>query len=584
MSTIQVSTISPLSPGGTVNFTGASPPTFEGNPLRDLISIADFGDVVTSPSIANATFATAMAAIGSSGGIVNPKGSLVDFTTLTVPNGVIVFDLQGQRVIASGVATGKSVQAGGGHLLIQNTHANTATRVHEEPNGFVAGTAAKFDLMFDPYEADGANGYRILNLYTKNYDLTDGSTLVGNNGVGVLGLKGVGKHFGIFPALHVGFMDDGATSATPFKMYYFDTGDSAWRTPLLGAWRPGISVTSGDYILASFHLYQAGNTAVTGATIPSHTSGTVSDGGVNWLFVRDYQATSGGFRGCVVIGDRDDLPVFGLPSVRMQVAQDVAVWNGKKVRFLDNTNASSWSVFTNGLTDDLYIETEDGQRRLRLDSTGKFLQLTGMAYCTSALVITDNTTTPDVSGCEKVIINNASVTSITQLRGLPPHAKLIVTGGNTNTTLVHNSTAGSAGSPTLCLIGGVNKTLSPDCDIELRLNISQTQWIEVGKYTQTTLTLSGLATTPSVAGAENINFNNASGTSVTSLTGGTPYGKLIVMSSNGFTTLVHNATAGSVGVPTIATNTNANKTLTAGSCLEFRLNSAGTQWIELGRL
>ena len=233
---------------------------------------------------------------------------------------------------ASTFVTWFSLQNAGvsGRVLIRNTTNNSPTRIHIEPKGYVVdGTVAKTDWMFDPYQDDPVN-YRIVNLYTK---VGNGDGLNGENGAAILGVKGVGDHFGIYPSLHFGFGDDSATGV-PMKMYYFDMSDTVWRTPILGAWRQGRSVTVGDYILANFCLYQAQNTGTGGATKPSHTSGTVSDGGVNWLFIRNYSgATSNNIKPVILFGDRDDMPKFNLQSVRVQCAKDIALWNGVNLSF-----------------------------------------------------------------------------------------------------------------------------------------------------------------------------------------------------------------------------------------------------------
>ena len=101
---------------------------------------------------------------------------------------------------------------------------------------------------------------RIVNLYTK---VGNGDGLNGENGAAILGVKGWRPfwNLSIFCILDSG--DDSATGV-PMKMYYFDMSDTVWRTPILGAWRQGRSVTVGDYILANFCLYQAQNTGTTG--------------------------------------------------------------------------------------------------------------------------------------------------------------------------------------------------------------------------------------------------------------------------------------------------------------------------------
>lgn len=73
---------------------------------------------------------------------------------------------------------------------------------------------------------------------------------------------------------------------------------AAWRmswilgtSPLLAInskqWVPGIAAVNGvTYVdTAAGNAYIAASTGTTGATIPSHTSGTVSDGGVSWTYV-----------------------------------------------------------------------------------------------------------------------------------------------------------------------------------------------------------------------------------------------------------------------------------------------------------
>lgn len=356
------------------------------------------------------------------------------------------------------------------NLLIKRPLAG-ATRLHIEPNGVPTGTAAKLDLMHDDYEEDNAN-YRILNLYTKNYDAADTSTTQGNNGVSVIGVKGVGRNFGIWPSLHFGFSDDGPLSAVPMKMYYFDTSDTVWRTPMKGAWRTGVAVDAGDYMLASNKLYQAAGSGTTGATVPSHSAGSVSDGAVTWAFVRDYAAVSGSIRGNVVFGNRDDMPKFGLPTVRAQFAQDAAIWNGKKVRFLDSANATAWSMFTQGGTDDLYIESADGTARLRLDSTGKFIQLIGLAIAAPSVTATLNSATPSIAGVRELTFNNSSATTVTSFSGGIGNQEIFVRTGNGQTTLQHGAN--------IKIVGGANRLMTTDDLLHFIMNSAGTVATEVG--------------------------------------------------------------------------------------------------------
>jgi hypothetical protein len=342
------------------------------------------------------------------------------------------------KTVASALFSRTSLLAGrASNMLIRDKSAG-ATRVHIEPNGNVTGTAAKLDLMFDAFEVN-ISDYRILNFYTKTYSASDASTTQGNNGVAVLGVKGVGNHWGVWPAWHFGYSDDASGGAVPMKLYYFDTSDTVWRTPMKGAWRAGVSVSSGDYMLSASKLYQSGTTGTTGATAPTHAVGTVSDGTVDWAFVRDFAASVAAIKACVVFGDRDDLPKFGHPTARVQLAAETLVWNGKKVQFLDNTGAVSWNLYSPTNSDDLYIETADGARRIRIDATGQFIQTTGLALCSDGAAAADGDTSPSVKGVQTLLLNHTAPTAIDRFDDGVGNQQIFVRSGNGNATLTHGT-------------------------------------------------------------------------------------------------------------------------------------------------
>ena len=339
---------------------------------------------------------------------------------------------------ASTFVTWFSLQNAGvsGRVLIRNATNNSPTRIHIEPNSYVNdGTITKTDWMFDPYQDDPVN-YRIVNLYTK---VGNGNGLNGENGAAIFGVKGVGDHFGIYPSLHFGFGDDGATGV-PMKMYYFDMSDTAWRTPLKGAWRQGRSITAGDYILANSCLYQAQNTETTGATKPNHTSGTVNDGGVDWLFIRNFSgATSNHIKPVVIFGERDDMPKFGLETVRAQFAADTAVWNGKVHKFLNNAGVPVFELYNQANTNDLYIKSVlSGGNGAYFRFNDKFFQPVNAARILAQKTLSANATTVVVDNCELVTFGNTLPTTITNLTG-NAYQYLIVETGNTNTTLQNNA-------------------------------------------------------------------------------------------------------------------------------------------------
>lgn len=50
-------------------------------------------------------------------------------------------------------------------------------------------------------------------------------------------------------------------------------------------WETSKAYTSGDYVRSVGKEYKAANSATSGTSIPAHTGGTVSDGGVNWEYI-----------------------------------------------------------------------------------------------------------------------------------------------------------------------------------------------------------------------------------------------------------------------------------------------------------
>ena len=309
-----------------------------------------------------------------------------------------------------------------------------ATRIHIEPNGNVDdGTVSKMDWMLDPYEDDPAN-YRIFNVFTKN---GDGNGLNGENGAAFMGMKAAGSTWGVWPSLHVGFTDDGPASAVPMKFYHFDMSDTVWRRPMRGMWRPGRAATTGDYMLWAFKLYQAQNTATTGATPPTHAAGTVSDGAVNWLFVRDFQAALGSIEGCVMFGARDDMPMFGHSGCRVQYHAHTVNKNGFRQKWLSLAGTLlAWTGVRND-SDSYQIEMSDG-------STTQFFpgwrRSVSSALALSTTTTTANSATPDVSNVEKLVLSNTGATTITNFVNGRTHQRIYVETTNANTTLSHNAT------------------------------------------------------------------------------------------------------------------------------------------------
>lgn len=77
--------------------------------------------------------------------------------------------------------------------------------------------------------------------------------------------------------------DDQATPTQYFGIKISSVGYTAWSA--------GLVVTSGQYVTNALKLYQSTGAGTTGATAPTHTTGTVSDGTVSWTYVDSFFGT-----------------------------------------------------------------------------------------------------------------------------------------------------------------------------------------------------------------------------------------------------------------------------------------------------
>lgn len=120
------------------------------------------------------------------------------------------------------------------------------------------------------------------------------------------------------------------------QLFYKSPSSNAWRWSLISgtpyvavsgiAWESGVSVTTGDYCYTQSYYYVAASTGTTGGTIPSHTSGTVSDGGVDWTYVgaltvanTDFYVESDGTSRFLSVANIDHALVAGAKSYKTTV-------------------------------------------------------------------------------------------------------------------------------------------------------------------------------------------------------------------------------------------------------------------------
>ena len=153
---------------------------------------------------------------------------------------------------------------------------------------------------------------------------------------------------------------DRAIALKADQSIYFNTSCSQ----LKGApqWITGTAYTSGDYVYNALRVYQATSTGTSGGTPPTWTSGTQSDGGVDWEFVviQNFKGFADSDDGTRIYWDssnnRLNIDVGGV--TKLHINGTVLNMPGLPV-FADETAAASLA------TGDLY-QTATGELRIKL--------------------------------------------------------------------------------------------------------------------------------------------------------------------------------------------------------------------------
>lgn len=304
----------------------------------------------------------------------------------------------------------------GPNLLIRSPIAGT-TRAHVEPNGNVqSGTASKFDMMGAPYNDNQAD-YWIQSMFTTVGDPEARGIPMRAN----WNMKAVGDWFGGPLEQSFGFSDFGI-SQVPMKMYQIDFADPIYRAPHKGAWRPGLVVTAGDYVTHEtstpgiYATYQAAGGGTVGATPPTHTAGSVSDGVVTWDWI--YTHNSFNIRPVVVFGERDDMPVLGvsLQNDRVQFHQNYLLKNGVAQRFLNASGDAVIALISALAGDRLRIAAGDGSVGRDIDQAGKWQRDFG-GFATTHTIVNDGLATVSVAGRRDIILQPAGALNVTAFSG-----------------------------------------------------------------------------------------------------------------------------------------------------------------------
>lgn len=367
-----------------------------------------------------------------SGKIVSPGSTPLTTGGIAVGAWMSRFDPELRDYVADKLVYGPNeivMGVSGSNSLVRNKDQNRPTRIHQEPHGnLFSGVTYKYDWMFDPYQDDDAN-YRIFNVYGYIGDPNN----TGEGAVAVIGAKSAGNAWGSWPSMHFGFNDD-SPGGCAMKVMQFDTSDTVFRTPNKGPWKSGMSVAIGDHVTSSNKIYVAATSGITGTTRPAHGSGTVSDGSVDWTLARIPSAAW--VKPCVVIGDRDKMPLFGWGDVRLQLLDDVLLAGGRRISLLDVDNTNTVYLFSPAAG--LFDIRMAGGGLIRFDNINKSI---GVSSCRHMLYpsVATGILTPDVSSTELVRVSNTVPTDITGFTGTKPNQIFYVESTTANMTTIKAS-------------------------------------------------------------------------------------------------------------------------------------------------
>lgn len=234
-----------------------------------------------------------------------------------------------------------------------------------------------------------------------------------------------------------------------------------------GLWTSGEAIASaGVYRSTGDNHYVSDGAGTCGSTMPTHTSGSATDGvgGVSWTHVDSGDRTIFGInqygRFLIGAGSYDESIVY---KVAPTDPSGVFSFHGKSTGVskvaalrLTPTNGGGAETLTPYLRADasagMQVMKSDGSAALMTWSDAGGLQHGEIArtFATAA----DNDTTPSAEGLSALWLANTSPTSITTLDDGSDGQEVELYAANANTTLVHSSTFRLTGSANIAMTAG----------------------------------------------------------------------------------------------------------------------------------
>jgi len=215
-------------------------------------------------------------------------------------------------------------------------------------------------------------------------------------------------------------------------------------------WITSESVSSGDYRVNGNSHYVAASTGTTGATAPTHTSGTVSDGGVDWTYLDSSDRT------IYVIDERGRIGLNASPEsntlelVTSQLDPNSNFNASFKARGASSSASLSLTPTNSGSAAAVqpFLRAQDGVGLRVMNSAGatelmSFGDTKGVSVKEFAMqhtVAADLDATPSVAGVGTLILSNTGATTVTGLDDGDDNQIVRIITTNANTSFTHSST------------------------------------------------------------------------------------------------------------------------------------------------
>lgn len=250
-------------------------------------------------------------------------------------------------------------------------------------------------------------------------------------------------------------------------------------------WASGqVIASTGIYRSSSVGQYVSASAGTTGATEPTWTSGTMSDGGVDWTYLDSIDRT-------IISIDQYNRMLIGAGSFTYTFEHQVGLTDP------NGNYAARWVARGVSKTaEHRLVPTDSGSNQvdmpffraqdtvglrlmnaaastdlIRFDANGTSVKQLQLLSATAA----DADTTPSVAGISTLYLTNTGATSITALDGGIDDQLVVLIATNANTTLISSST--------LLLTGSANQALTAFSSVSFKkvpAGISD-RWIEIAR-------------------------------------------------------------------------------------------------------